>query len=364
MKLAGISFYRYALPFKYPLDLSKTSIEQREGVIIKLTSEAGVSAFGEAAPLDGFSAETIDEVIDRLPALDSWLRHHEVPDGIEKLKGKLFVWLEPLGLPASLGFAVEMACLNLVANSRRRPLSRLISDHTRDRVRVNGLLVGSRDEVAAQARALLDAGFCAMKLKVGGDIKEDAGRVRAVNAVIEGRAILRLDANQGWSVEDAIAFGNDIGCAAVDYIEEPFRESGEIPRFFNETFIPAALDETVLTTPFERIKSIEGVDVLVLKPTLLGGIEKTWKLIEAARAQAIVPIVSSAFESSLGVLTLANIAGGSAVRDTGFGLDTMKWFKKDLLKEPVVLENGTIDISRRRVEDADINYDCLTPIAL
>lgn len=363
MKLVDIACYRYALPLKYPLALPKVEIKQRAGVIIKITSEAGISAFGEAAPLDGFSAETIDEVIERLPVLDNWLRHHEVPDGIERLKGKLFVWLEPLNLPASLHFAVEMACLNLAANSRRQPLFRLISNHTRGHIRVNGLLTGSRAEVAAQAQALLDAGFRALKLKVGGDIKEDAERVRAVNAVIAGKAILHLDANQGWAVEDAIAFGNDIGCAAVDYIEEPFKESEEIPRFFNETFIPAALDETVLTTPFERIKSIEGVDVLVLKPTLLGGIEKTWKLIEAARAQAIVPIVSSAFESSLGVLTLANIAGGSA-RDTSSGLDTLKWFKKDLLKEPIPLENGTIDISCRRVEDADINYDCLTPIAL
>lgn len=363
MKISNVAFYRYRLPLVTALNIKKNQILYRDGLLLKITSQAGVIAFGEAAPLEGFSLDSLDDILDKLAVLKNWLIYHEIPNSIEKLNGQLFVWLEPLHLSPSLQFAVEMACLNLVANSRKKPLYQLISDQTHDSIRINGLLTGSKDEVVAQAQNLCEQGFRSLKLKVGGDVLADAEKVKSINTAVNGRAVLHVDANQSWDPDAAIAFGNEIGCAAIDYIEEPFEDTTQIPRFFSETLIPVALDESLLKIPFDQIKRIDGLDFLILKPTILGGIEKTWKIMEAAKVQAIRPVISSAFESSLGVLTLAQLAGGSA-RDIHCGLDTLKWLQKDLLKSPLSLDHGTIAIQNSFVDETDINYDVLTPIEI
>jgi len=362
MIIAAFDIYQYSLELNQPLILSGNEFKTRKGLIVHLKSGDGSEGFGEIAPLPGFSQETLSEAKEQAQILQANLLDQEISEKLSKLDGSFDKWLGDAILKPSVRFGLEGAILNLIASKKKTSLQKLISKNTHTQIRVNGLLAGSNDQVTIQAQDLITAGFKELKLKVDKDVDDAIKKVKAVNEIVYGKALLHVDANQAWSYEEAVEFGKQIGCDAVNYIEEPFKDIRKIPEFFDETLIPVALDESVQRLPFEDVKSISGVDILVLKPTLLGGIEKTWQVINRAENLALDAVISSSFESSLGILTLANLAGTLSHGGIAAGLDTLKWFKTDVLSSPLRFEKGGIDLTDTTVKSEDINFEALTKI--
>lgn len=362
MKIAAVDIYEYSLRLNRPLTVRGGPLPNREGLIVHLKSEQGTDGFGEAAPLPGFSPETLAEARDQIRAVTSGLCGRILPEGLERLDGQFERWLGPFALKPSVRFAMESAVLHLMANARNVPLYKLLSPTARHQVRVAGLLTGTKHHLTVQTRELIARGFTEIKLKIGGGVQEDIARVQMVNDAARGKALLHLDANQAWDFDRAVAFGRAVGCAAVSYIEEPFKEISKIPDFFNLTMIPVALDESLRALPFDDIKSISGVETLVLKPTVMGGIEKTWQMINKAKGFAINAVVSSSFESSLGIWTLASLAAGAFRHNSAAGLDTLKWFETDVFKQPVPVHNGAVRLGEQPIGAGDINFKLLSKI--
>ena len=141
-------------------------------------------------------------------------------------------------------------------------------------------------------------------------------------------------------------------------ITQDIKDTGD---FFMKTTIPVALDETLQTKTIEQVKSIDGLEIMVIKPTVLGGIEASYQLIQKAHAVGMSTVISSCYESSIGILGLANLAGASS-RHQGAGLDTLKWFKADVLLEPVAISHGKMSIERPPVKAEQINFTILNEV--
>lgn len=362
MKISEFEIYKYSLDLEQPLTVRGQQLKGRQGLIIHLTSEQGAEGFGEVAPLPGFSKETLEEALDQIELLRSSVCEQEaVPEGLSKFNGQFNQWLDPFSLKPSARFGFESAVLHLLANARHKPLYKLIPSAFNRQVRVTGLLSGPKDQLITQVNTLIKQGFSELKLKVGGDIDEDIEKVLIVNDAAYGKALLHLDANQMWDFDQAVTFGKAIGCAAASYIEEPFKDTSRIPEFFDQTLIPVALDESVQNLTLEEIKSIAGVETIVLKPTMLGGVEKTLQMLTQAENFALDAVISSSFESSIGLWALANIVEASS-HNTAAGLDTLKWFKSDVLKSPLTIENGVINFEKRSIQKSDLNFDLLNKL--
>jgi len=359
VKIAAFDVYQYTLELNQPLTICDQQLQNRQGLIIHLKSENGENGFGEVAPLPGFSQETLSEVCDQIHLLRSKTCDQTVPEGLTKFKGQFNQWLDPFSLKASLRFGFESAVLHLLANTLNTSVVKLIPTAMTHQVRVTGLLSGPKDQLITQTNELIKQGFSEIKLKVGGDLDEDIEKVIIVNDAAFGKVLLHVDVNQKWDFEQAVAFGKAIGCAAVSYIEEPFKDTSKIPEFFDQTLIPVALDESLQNLTLEEIKSISGVETIVLKPTVLGGIEKTLQLMTQAENFALDAVISSSFESSIGMWMLANIVEVSS-HNTAAGLDTLKWFKSDVLKSPLAIEGGVISFEKRSIQKTDLNFDLLS----
>ena len=359
MKIVGIDIYQYYLPLNFPLYVRGKKLDKREGLLIHFQSDQKAEGFGEIAPLPGVNHESVEEARQQIQRFKLHLLNQMIPHHIEKLNGKFSTWLDPFNLKPSVRCGIEMAVLNLMANAHQMSLSQLLSSSSHDHICLNGLVEGSQEEVEHQVTQLMKDGFTAIKLKVGGHVDDDIKKIKTVNQIIDGRAILHLDANQQWDFDQAIEFGKKIGPATTDYIEEPFRDLSRIPEFFQETLIPVALDESITHKDFDEIKSIEGVDFLILKPTVLGGIEKTWNLMNEAKKFGLETIISSSFESSVGILTLAQLAGTSSHHNMA-GLDTLKYFQKNLLKDELITQKGKIYLADQTIKTQNICFHLLT----
>ena len=357
MKIQSVQIYPYSLAFENPVTVRDVKFIERKGLIIQITSDQGSEGFGEAAPLPGLSEEGFEDVLDQAELLRETLVDQDIPENVIPLQLVLTEWLKEYGLKPSLQFAMEMAVLNLIAQGQGVSLSELFSEDAQDHVLINGLLQGTTEEVVDQAKECLLGGFKAMKLKVGRkDIDYDVATVKAVTEIVRESALLHLDANKAWSLKEAIEFGQKIGCACVDYIEEPLKDTKGIAEFFKETTIPVALDESLRRKSIEKVCSMDGVDVLILKPTILGGIEKINQIIQYAQDRALRCVISSSFESSLGIATLAQLSA-SLTRHAPAGLDTLKYIQTRVLKNPFTIQKGRLTLDQCQIKKEDIEFD-------
>lgn len=359
LTLANIQIYRYALPLNRPFPLKGKEITQRDGLILRLSTAQGKEGLGEIAPLPGMSDETFEEALSEIQTLRSELIGTPIPEKVENLDGRFDDWFDGISLGASVRFGIEMAVLNLLAHTRSKSLCYVLNEPYHETINVTGLLQGTEKEILEQAAVLVKQGFTSLKVKVGSpDVEQDIKKILSLTKLYREKVLIHVDANKSWTLDQAKYFGNEVGCANIDYIEEPVKNFNDIPEFYDETTIPVALDETLIKSGIEEIKSIEGVELVILKPTVLGGIEKIWQISHRAKMVGITTVISSSFESGIGILTLANLAACLS-RFTDAGLDTLKWFHQDLFSEKNLFPKGRLDINRPSPRFTDLNTTLL-----
>ena len=362
LKIKNFHIYQYALALHQPFPIKGEDLCSREGLIVELLSDDGKQGWGEISPLPGFSVETLADTLKQLFNFLPSLSDKKISQDFHSIRAIVAPFKGQPQLKSSLCFGVESAILNLVANTSRKNLAQVISKNNFSSIRLDGLLKeGPLEEIKINTKQLLEGGFRSLKLKVGTDFDSDVKNVLAIKEVLEGRAVLHLDANKRWDIKRAVKFGDAIGCAAVTYIEEPLDDIAAIPEFFAKTLIPVALDESLSNVPVQELKRLDGVDFFVVKPTILGGIIKSLEIIQEAQTIAIEPVISSSFETGIGLLTLANIAA-TLPSYTVAGLDTLKWFQEDLLKFPLKIDHGQIKIGAKMLNREDIRMELLKKI--
>lgn len=354
--------YLYRLPLAVKLSLKNNEITTREGLVLNLTDEHNHSGWGEIAPLPGFSHESLDDALGQIKNLRHALNGTMLPDNLEELSGGFEKWLGKYELASSVRCGFETAVLNLIADSRRMPLCRLLSERCRTALMVNTLLNGTFDDVVEQSHKAKKLGYLAAKLKVGSHpVAEEITLIAAVRSILGDNITLRLDANRAWEFDDAVEFGRRMKKYLVEYIEEPLRDPSCLIQFHEATGLNIALDESLADTPPENYEKQPGVVAFILKPTLVGGFERTLWFIRKAHQLRIGSIISSSYETSLGLSALAHLAASIDYENRPHGLNTMNYYKEDLLTTPLKIYQGKIDLETQPLRP-DIRLYNLTEI--
>ena len=351
MKLTDLKIYKFELPLIRVLLLKNIKLTTRSGLMICLTDDRGNSGYGEISPLPGLHKENVHDVLLWLQKNRQHILQIQFPRECRKLSGVFEELLAPLAPPPSVRFGTEMAVLNLFSAEENTSLSRLLSHSPQETVYINGLLAGTEKEILTAAKTLVDEGYQTIKLKVGAkDMGREIQIVKKVRDIIGDKTALRLDANRAWTLTEAVQFGKSIADQKIEYIEEPLKDFSETKEFFRETKIPVAMDETLLQFDFENKKIPFGVKSFIIKPGVLGGIEKSVRLVERAKNLGLMPVLSSAFYSGAGLAVLVQLAAAFIPGQIAMGLDTYKWLKNDVLIKPFAASYGKIkveDISRQ-----------------
>ena len=358
--VSGCRVFRYSLPLAGPLRLAGGVIRERGGALVRLESDSGASGWGDVAPLPGFSREGIEDAVSELGV---WARRLRGA-GFDPRGDDLASWL---GIEAaavtspSVRFGLETALAGLSRRMEDPGAAELAGFD--GAVPVNGLLAGSREQVLADARRLRDEGCRAVKLKVGSrPVAEDVDLTRAVRSLMGADVGIRLDANRGWSLEQAAAFGDEIGPAGIEYMEEPLLEPAHLPELFEATGIPVALDESLLELGPDDLEGRREVGAVILKPTLMGGIARAREWAAKARALGIRPVVSSSFESGVGLLALASFAWASTGDAVPAGLDTYRWLDADVVRPRIRFRSGAIHWNGSMARDHRIDIGRLSEV--
>ncbi|AUI65424.1 MULTISPECIES: o-succinylbenzoate synthase [Glaesserella] len=304
MKTAQL--YLYAIPVETGVILRNRRLKQREGLIIHLQQD-DKEGWGEIAPLPEFSLETLAQAeMATREWIEKWLANQD-----ESLDD----------YPPSVAFGISCALAELDGT-----LGEQANFHTVP------LCYGDPDELYVELEQM--QGEKIAKIKVGLYEANRDGLIADMFLEAIPDLKLRLDANRSWSLEKALLFASKIAPERkhrIQFLEEPCRTPEMSRQFAMQSGIAIAWDETVREKDF-LVKKEPNLTAIIIKPTLVGSIDKCVALIEQAHHQGLIAVISSSIESSLGLSQLARLAY-QYTPNTLAGLDTLDLMKVQLLRQ-------------------------------
>ena len=343
MRLSTFDLVPYTLAFDPPVTLGGEEATERRGLLLRLEAESGEIGWGDCAPLPGFSRESLAEARASLEQIAGSLGDHSLdPRLFVDPAGPVARALDAATPPPSVRYALDLALWSLGADVLGHTLARSLHPDPAVALPLAGLLQGDRKTILADAKRMGREGYRAVKLKVGrGDIKDEVALVREVRRAIGAGTELRLDANRAWTVDQAKRFAKGVQGAGIAFVEEPLQNPTELPSLWMDTGLPIALDETLALPQGEAF--VRGwVAAVVLKPTIVGGFGRTLSLAATARTVGARPILSSAYESGVGVRGLVALAAATGAEPAG--LDTTRRLRGDVLQTPLALDGPFVDV--------------------
>ncbi len=367
MRIDKAKFYRYSLPLKRPLILRGTSYQIREGLLVRLSEAGGKSGWGEIAPLPGFSRETLPEVLEEIPRVVRSVRGSSGPEESADLITYLQGWLAGITKTPSIRFGLESAVLCLIATCRGISVGSLLSGNPVDLIDVNALLAGSKAEILEKLDGLLGDGFKSFKLKIGTrPLDDEVDLMASVRERIGSSCRLRLDANRAFNITVALDLFKKIEPFDIEYIEEPVENLNQLRVILKDRRrkVPIALDESLLELNPQDLALPFGLKAIIIKPSLLG-LSRGMAFARAAREHGILPVISSSFESSVGISMLVELAG--AINGPGgpaAGLGTLDWFETDTVADPIRIDGGRIKLGQAGEIHGKIDVGSLEEVIL
>lgn len=314
---ASLGLRRVARRLDPPLVNARGTWHERAALVIELEALDGHRGLGEAAPLPGYSPDTLEGCERRLRAIPGAvvgaLACAEEPAQIFALVSDAV----PPGLPAAR-FALETAALDLLARRRGEPVWRSLRPLAQPTSCAPGpvslaALVSSvsPERSLAEVARLLGRDVRTYKLKIGPEHPTRA-QLEVLSALrrAHGEAItLRLDANGTLAPGELARSWEQLSVFAPELVEEPV--SPAQLDCLRSVPLPYALDESLAvlsSAEVSRALQHERCVGLVLKPTALGGFGRCLELARAAAEHGKVALPSHTFESRVGWAACAALA--------------------------------------------------------
>jgi D-galactarolactone cycloisomerase len=256
---------------------------KRDAVVVRVTTDDGLTGWGEAhhGRCPGAVAHLIDTTLRQLVVgMDAggttgvWARVYRMQLGSHGM-----------GAAAAIGLSgIDMALWDIRAKAAGWPLYRLLGGAGRPiPAYAGGVSLGWQEpaSLVEEARALVEAGFRAVKLRVGDSPARDLARVAAVQRALGDDVTILVDANTGYSVADARRVMPGFEAHGVGWLEEPFPAHDHRSYAVAATFgrVPLAAGENHYTR-FEFTRLIEDRAVTILQPDLskTGGVTETLRI--------------------------------------------------------------------------------------
>ncbi len=295
-----------------PVGNAQRSWSFREGVILRLSDGDGVIGQGEAAPLPGYSPDSLETCREQILAFCRALPLKLSGDGsAEEMLRALPAWTALSVAAPAARFAVETALLDLWGKRRGVSISALLGT-VRQRVPISALLSGKTPEqVLASASEAVGRGMGTVKLKIGRDFARELGLVRRLRETLGPRIEIRLDANRSWPARQVVEHLTALAPLRPEFVEEPCADpilmdaSGA-----GSCRVPLALDESLQGGDALALGLLEAgsCQVLVLKPMALGGFLRCLDLARLAALHGAAVLVTHLFDGPVALAAAAELA--------------------------------------------------------
>jgi L-alanine-DL-glutamate epimerase-like enolase superfamily enzyme len=345
MKIAAIEAIPYSIPYLHPLHFASGSVHEADHVLVRLRTDDGVVGIADTPPRPYTYGETQKSIVavvqdvfaPQLIGVDIFDR--------EKVQEILY---RTIHNQTAKG-AVDIALWDVIGKTLGQPVTKLLGGYT-DSLRVSHMLGFKPAEellaLALEFRATY--GINTFKLKTGRrPLHLDIEAARVLREGLGEDAELYMDANRGWSANEAAEVLRRTADLGLQFLEEPddAREVLGRRRLVTNSPIPIAADESAPNLGEAAREIITGGANLLAVKTARSGFTEAAKIVGMAEGMGIDVYIGNQIDTQVG--TVASVVFGAAFAHTAkraAELSNYLDMADDLLAEPLAITGGRIRV--------------------
>jgi len=311
MKITDVEIFLFDIPLIAPFRIAIGEMTAANDLLVRVRTDQGVVGLGEACPFPPITGETQatnaaaarairDMLIGKDPlAIDDILRHigpivHSNPSAVA---------------------AFDMALYDILGKVAGLPLFRLFGG-TKNQFETDiTTSIDTLEAMRAESKKYADMGYKTIKVKVGLDPDQDFARLEAIRGAVGPKVAVRIDANQGWTVPQAIYALRKMAPLAIEFCEQPVLASDTAGLKAVRAQSPIAImADEALFGPADAIKLIraEACDTFNIKVMKAGGILNSIRIAHIAAAANMRCMVGCMLETRLALTAAAHVVASQA----------------------------------------------------
>ncbi len=348
MNIKSIEPIAVGLPMRKPVIMAGEQVRRADNVLVKIIADNGIVGWGEAASAPLMTGETLASMVAAIDHMAPALSDRDAAD----IDGARAAMDRRLYGNHGAKAAIEIALYDLAGLAAGKPVHALLGERRHAQLPLLGVIGGGDlDGDLHDAEKKKAEGFTIYKIKVGIDTPEkDAARTRAICERLGPGMVISADANQGYSVDEALRYVRAVEGAGLAFFEQPVEAAdlAGMAQVQAATSIAIGADEGIHSLDDIRrhhaAKAARGVSLKAIK---LGGASA---LVEAGRLCAelgmAVNVSCKTGESS--VACAAALHAACVMPELAWGLTlTHTGLAADVTAEPLASKRGQVECLER-----------------
>lgn len=306
MKISHIDIYKFSIPM-HPFTIATGTMHFAQNIFIRIYTTEGLYGVGECSAfpvITGESQSTCFAMAQDFALL--WKNKDPL-----NIPGRLAELHAFTAFNNTIKSAFDMALYDINAKVARKPLYAFLGGEKKALESDITIGIDTPEAMAKRAVEFKNNGAQILKIKLGRSPEEDIERVRRIRNAIGNSLHLRIDANQGWTFDEAVHILTTISPFDIDLCEQPMRSHQDhlLPKLNTLSPIPIMADESVFDHyDAERIIKSNGCSFVNIKLAKSGGIHEALKIDEVCRFHSIPCMMGGMLESRIALTASAHFA--------------------------------------------------------
>ncbi|NET41903.1 dipeptide epimerase [Okeania sp. SIO2B3] len=304
-----IQIQTFTVHKRFPLTISRGTTAESNNILVKIQQE-GIEGWGEASPFSsGEKPQTTKILQQALEQLTPTLKKFTPLD-----RQQIEQVLIELEIPSAARAAIDMALYDWVGKKVGLPLWRLWGLERNHIVPIS-VTIGISTPEAAKQRVrnwleFIDARVLKVKLGSPEGIEADKAMLMAVKEEAPADALLYVDANGGWSLEDAVKMCDWLATVGVIYVEQPLAAISaiaDLPHLYRRSPLPIFVDESCFAAKDIPVlaEMVHGINIKLMKS---GGLTEAMRMVYVAKACGLKVMFGCYSDSCLANTAAAQLA--------------------------------------------------------
>ena len=306
LKIKDVEIYYFDIKLAAPITIAFGTVYSSNGVLIRVLPDAGLIGWGESSPLEFVTGDTQATNIDAARDLREMLKGKD-PLALESTGRLVDTCLR--GNP-SIAAAFDMAFYDILGQAAGLPVYRLLGGDKSTFEMDFTIGIDTPEKMVKAARDHAAAGFRTHKVKIGKNPDLDIVRLKGIREAVGPEHAIRIDANQGYTVPQAIYTLRNLEKYNIEYCEQPVVDwdVDGLKQVRQGSPIPIMADEA-LHSPVDAVKLIkaDACDYFNIKIMKAGGLRHSLQISTIAEAANIRCMVGCMSETRLGLSASAHV---------------------------------------------------------
>ncbi|MBX2896578.1 MAG: dipeptide epimerase [Cyclobacteriaceae bacterium] len=342
MKIKTIKVWSADLGNTKPYTIAFKTVDEVLNAFVEITLDSGLTGIGAGNPSEYVTGESFEQCIE---ALQEKNIQFLIGRDIRQLSQLTFeVWQQLPKNPAARA-ALDIALYDAFTKYLDVPLVKFLGQKIKSLPTSNTIGIKNVTETLKEAREYGERGFRILKVKLGKDLEEDIERMVKLRETFGKKFVIRIDANQGYTVAQTIEFYNRTKALDIELIEQPLKaraieETRQLP---DEIRRIIAADESLLSPnhALELVKPPLATGIFNIKLMKCGGVSQALKIADVAQ-HAGVELFWGCNDESIVSITAALHTAFACAQTKYIDLDGSLDLAKDEVTGGFILKDGVM----------------------